>query len=118
FELFELERAIVERARETEAVLDERLLPRAVAAVHRSDLRHRLVRLVEDEEEVLGEVVDQRRRRFAGLAIGEVARVVLDAIAEPHLLHHLDVVEGSLLEPLLLEEAAFLVEEVEALAEA
>src|SRR5262249_40137754 len=35
-ELLELERPVVERARETEAVLDERLLARAVPAVHRA----------------------------------------------------------------------------------
>ena len=55
-------------------------------------------------------------RRLARLPAREVARVVLDAVAEPHLLHHLDVVEGPLLEALLLEEAALLVEEVEPLA--
>src|SRR5262249_49675583 len=46
-----------------------------------------------------------------------MARVVLDAVAEAHLLHHLDVVESPLLEALLLEEAALLVEEVEPLPE-
>ena len=51
FQLVELERSVVERARQAEAVLDERLLARAVAAVHRPDLRHRLVRLVDDQED-------------------------------------------------------------------
>ena len=37
--------------------------PRYIAA----DLRHRLVRLVDDQQEVLREVVDQRRRRLARL---------------------------------------------------
>ncbi len=97
---------VVERARQPEAVLDERLLARAVAAVHRADLRDGLVRLVEDHQEVFGEVVDERRRRLAGLPVREVARVVLDAVAEAHLLHHLEVVLGPLLEPLLLEEAS------------
>ena len=116
-ELLELERPVVERARQAEAVLDERLLARAVAAVHRADLRHRLVRLVEDEQEVLREVVDERRRRLARLAAREVARVVLDAVAEAHLLEHLEVVHRALLEALLLEEAPCLVEAVEPLAE-
>ncbi len=108
---------VVERARQAEAVLDERLFARAVAAVHRLQLRHGLVRLVDDDEEVLREVVDERRRRLARLATREVARVVLDAVAEAHLLHHLEVVQRALLEPLLLEEAPRLVEEVEPLAQ-
>ena len=65
----------------------------------------------------LREVVDQRGRRLARLAAREVARVVLDAVAEAHLLHHLEVVHGALLEALLLEEAPFLVVEVEPLAQ-
>jgi len=46
-----------------------------------------------------------------------VPRVVLDALAESHLLHHLEVVHGALLETLLLEESTGLVVEVEPLAE-
>ncbi len=61
--LLELERAVVERAREAKAVLDERLLAGAVAAVHRLELGDGLVRLVDDAQEVLREVVEQRRRR-------------------------------------------------------
>ncbi len=116
-ELLELERPVVERARQTKAVVDQRLFARAVAPVHRLNLRDRLVGLVDDEQEVRREVVDQRRRRFARLAPRKVPRVVLDARAEPHLLHHLEVVERPLLEPLLLEEAALLVVEVEPFTE-
>src|SRR3954469_17623864 len=104
FPLLELQRAVVERAREPEAVLDQRLLPRPVAAVHGADLRNRLVRLVHHEEVVLGEVVEQARRRIAGFAAGEMARVVLDALAEAHLLDHLQVEHRPLLEPLRLEK--------------
>src|SRR5258708_30188511 len=44
-------------------------------------------------------------------------RVVLDPRAKTHLLHHFEVVERALLEPLLLEEAPFFVEEIEPIAE-
>src|SRR5262245_11079293 len=72
-ELLEFQRSGVESARKTEAVLDERLLSCAVAPIHRAELRHGLVRLVEDEQEVLREVVDERRRRLARLSIREMA---------------------------------------------
>ena len=39
---------VVQRARQPEAVVHERLLARAVALVHAADLRHRLVRLVDE----------------------------------------------------------------------
>ena len=64
-ELVEAQRPVVERRRQPEAVLDERLLARAVALVHAADLRHRLVRLVDEEQEVVREVVEQRVRRRA-----------------------------------------------------
>ena len=57
-ELVERLRPVVQRARQPEAVVDERLLARAVALVHAADLRHGLVGLVEEADEVVGEVVD------------------------------------------------------------
>src|SRR5438552_12665283 len=103
-ELAEAERAVVECRRQAEAELDERLLPRAVAAIHAADLRHRHVALVDDEEIVLREVADQRRRRLARPPAVEMARVVLDAVAEAHLVQHLEIVERALLEALHLED--------------
>ena len=60
-----LQRPVVERGRQPEAVVDQGLLARAVAVVHAADLRDRLVRLVDEGQEVLGEVVEQRVRRRA-----------------------------------------------------
>ncbi len=65
-ELVEAERAVVEGRRKPEAVVDERLLARAVALVHASELRHGLVRLVDEDDEIVGEVVDERERVRAG----------------------------------------------------
>ena len=51
-----------------------------------------------------GKVVDQGVGRLTRLAAVEVARVVLDPLAEAHLLHHLDVEEGALLDALGLQQ--------------
>jgi hypothetical protein len=72
--------------------------------VHGRDLGDGLVRFVHEDEEVLGEVVDERGRWLAGLPPGKVTRVVLDALAAAHLLQHLEVVEGALRESLLLDQ--------------
>ena len=105
-ELVPPQRPVVERARQPEAVLDERALARRVALVHRADLRHRDVRLVDDDQEVVGEVVEQAVRRLARRAAVDVPRVVLDAVAEADLLHHLEVERGAHAQPLRLEQLA------------
>ena len=84
-ELVELERPVVDRRGQAEAEVDQRLLARAVALVHAADLRDRLVGLVDEADEVVGEVVDQRVRRAARRAAVEDPRVVLDPEAEAEL---------------------------------
>ncbi len=87
-------------------MLDEHRFARAVARIHAADLRDRGVRLVDDEEEVLRQKVHQRVRPRAGRASAQVAGVVLDAVAEAHLLHHLEVELGAHLDALGLDELA------------
>ena len=65
-ELVEPQRAVVDGARQPEAVLDQRRLARHVALVHAVELRHGHVGLVDHHEVVVGEVVEQRVRRGAG----------------------------------------------------
>ena len=84
FELFELEGAVVHGGGQAEAVVDEVLLAAAVAVPHAVELRDGDVGFVDEEEVVARKVVEQRRRRFAGEAAGEVAGVVLDAVAVAH----------------------------------
>ena len=74
---------------------------------------HGDVALVEDDEEVLREVVEQRVRRLARGATVEVARVVLDPRARPDLAHHLEVVRGAHAEALRLEQLAAVLEPLE-----
>ena len=105
-ELLPLQRPVVHRAGQPEAVVDQRPLAGHVALVHRADLRDRHVRLVEDEQEVLGEVVEQRVRRGALRPAVDVPRVVLDAGAEADLAHHLEVVGRPHPQPLRLEQLA------------
>ena len=62
-ELLELQRPVVHRRRQPEPVLDQRALAGHVALVHAAGLRHGDVRLVDDEQEVLREVVEQAVRR-------------------------------------------------------
>ena len=106
-ELLEGLGAVVERAGQAEAVVHERLLARAVTLVHAADLGHRLVGLVDEADEVLGEVVDQAVGPLAGPAPVEDPRVVLDPRAEADLAQHLHVVLGALAQAVGLELLAF-----------
>ncbi len=89
------EGTVVERRRQAEAVLHQRLLARAVTLEHAADLRQGDVRFVDDGQKALGEKVDQNPRALTGLAAAQVPGVVLDAGAVAHLLHHLQVVLGA-----------------------
>ena len=109
-ELVVRQRTVVERAGQTEAVLDEDGLARPVAGVHGVHLRQRDVRLVDEEQPVLREEIDQAPRRRAGFAAGQMPRVVLDAVAVADFAQHLQVVARALLEPLRFEQFAVLAE--------
>ena len=110
-ELVEGQRPVVEGRGQAEAVLDERLLARAVAGIHAPDLRDGDVGLVDEDEGILGQVVHEGGRLGARLAAGQMPRVVLDAVAVADLPEHLHVEEGALLQPLRLQQPVARAEE-------
>ena len=105
-ELLEIQRPVIERARQAEAVFDQHRLARAVAFIHAADLRDRGVRFIDHEQEILREKIEQRERLRARRPAGEMPRVILDAVAEAHLLHHLEIVFRAHLQPLRFEQLA------------
>ena len=109
-EFLEIQRPIVQGARQTETVLDEGGFADPVAFVHASDLRNARMRLVHDEQEIAREEVEQRVRARAGRASAEMARVVLDPAAKSHLLDHFQIIFRSHFQPLRLEQLALLFE--------
>ena len=103
-ELIKAQGTVVERRRQTKAMVDKGYLARAIALIHTTHLRHSDVALVNDAEHVLGKVVDERVGRLAGVPAVQVTRVVLDAGAVSHGLEHLEVISGALRETLSLED--------------
>ncbi len=116
-ELVETQRPVVESGRQAEAVLDQVLLARAVALVHPAELRNSDVALIDDHQGVGRQVVDEGRRRLAGLASRQMPRIILDPLAEAQLGEHLEVEAGALLDALRLDQAPGLLEEIDALAQ-
>ena len=109
-ELIEAKRPVVEGRGEPETVVDQSFFPRPVAPVHPDELGDRRMALVDEDQGAGGKVFHQRRGRLAGLPPGQVAGIVLDPLAVAHLLHHLDVEAGPLLEALGLQELVFRVQ--------
>ena len=104
--LLELERPVVGARGQAEAELGQRRLALEVALEHAADLRHRDVALVDEQQRVLRDVLEQRRRRLARRPAGQVARIVLDARAGARGQDHLEVGRGALLDPLGLQQLA------------
>jgi hypothetical protein len=62
------------------------------------------VRLVHHHQGVLGQIVEEGRRRLSRGTSRQVAGVVLDAVAVAGLAEHLEIEHRSLVEPLGLQE--------------
>ena len=69
-------------------MFDECSLTGGVSLIHGSDLRHGHVRLVDNGQKVFWKIVEQATRRFAGFAIINVPRIVLDSTAEAKFTNH------------------------------
>ena len=78
-----------------------------VALVHPAQLPHHDVTFVKEHDGVLGEVVDQTGRRFPRGKSRQMPGVVFDSFAEPHLIEHLKIKKGSLLQARRFDFLAF-----------
>ncbi len=100
----EFQRAVVDGGGQAEAVLDQCALAFGIAGIHGAQLRHHDVAFIEEHERVIGEVFDEGRRRIAGRAAGEIARVIFNAGAHAGGGQHFKIEAGALVEALGLQE--------------
>ena len=64
------------------------------------------MRLIEEHQRVLRQIVDQGRRRLSGQTACKVSAVVLNAFAEAHLMEHFQVKERSFADSLSFKQLA------------
>ena len=102
------QRAVVKGRRQAEAVFHQRFFAAVVTAEHAAHLRQHDMTLIDHQKEIIREIIQQRCRGRARRPAGQHGRVVLDALAHAHLLQHLHVVVGALLDALGLQQFAFL----------
>ena len=112
-ELLELQGPVVQRAGQPKAVLHQRGLAGAVAVEHAAELSDQHVTLVQEHQRVARQVIHQRGWRVSRPCAGKVTGVVLDALAVAHLLQHLQIEPGALLQALRLHQLAGLDELVQ-----
>jgi hypothetical protein len=112
FELLELQRAVVHRCGQAETVFHQIDLAAAVATVHRPDLRHAHMALVNEHQEIVREIVQQAERPRTCLPSVKIAAVVLNARAVAQFAHHLQVILRALLQAFGLQGFSYGVEVV------
>ncbi len=81
------------------------LLACTVAVVHAMKLWNGHVGFIDDDQEIVRKIIEQRPRRAACFATTQMARVVLDPGTVAHFLEHLDIVTGALFESLCFEHS-------------
>ena len=109
-EFVELQGPVVGRRGKSESILDERLLARTVASVHRPHLWQRDVALVYESQEPFGEIVYQAEWPHSGRPAVKIAGIVLDSGAVADLLDHLQIVLHAPLQTLGFQMLAYLFE--------
>ena len=112
-ELIKAQRPVIQCTREPEAVINQCLLAGTVTAVHPAKLPDHHMALVKEHQTVRGKIVNQAGRRFAGGESGQMPGVVFNTLAETHLIEHLKVKLGALLQTLRFDHAALVVELLE-----
>src|ERR1700681_2538598 len=95
-EFFKGERAIVERAGHAESVVHQSLFARAVAIEHSAHLADGLVRLIDEHQKILRNVIEQRWRSFAWQAAAQMAGIIFNSVAIADGAHHFDIEKSAL----------------------
>ena len=70
---------------------------------------------IHDHEEILGKIIEQRKRRLPGLAAVKITGVVFNSLAIADLAHHFDVIQRALLDALRLKQLVLRLELLHAL---
>ena len=94
--LREIERTVVKSRRKAEPKVDKRLLSGTVSRIHAPDLRQGYMRLIDNNQELLRKIVNQRTGRLPGQGTGQMAGIVFNSGTESRLPHHLHIKISSL----------------------
>ena len=85
-------------------MLHQHFFASAVTIIHRAHLGDGYVALVDQHQEIIGEVIEQGSWLLTRFAVGEIATIVLDPLHEASLLEHFQIVLGALAQALRLKQ--------------
>ena len=109
--LLKFQGPVIKGRGQAEAVIHQGLFPGPVPTVHGPHLGQGHMAFIHEEQEVLGEIVQQGHGRTARRPVGNDPGIVLDAGAIAQLLHHFNIIIRALLDALGLNEPVLLLEE-------
>ena len=101
---FEFERAVIHAGRQAKPIFHQHGFTRMIAVIHPADLRHGNMAFIDKKQRVFRQILKQGRRRLARLRPGKIARIVFDALAASGFHQHFQIVIGTLLQPLRLDQ--------------
>ena len=114
-EFIKAHRPVFQGRGKTEAVFHERFLPLPVAVVHAPDLGQGDMRLIDDQQHVIGEIVEEIPRPLAEGAAVDMHGIVFDAGAVAVFPQGFDIEVGPLLKALRFQKLVVGVEILESL---
>ncbi len=113
-ELRKLQWTVVDRRRKSKSVLHQCPFSGVIPLIHPADLWNGRVRLIDDQQKILREIIQQCGRRLTRPPPAEMTRVIFDPVAVTHGSDHLQIELGALLKPLSLQQSTRLPEQGQA----
>ena len=96
FKLLTTQWPVIQSRRQTETIVDQHFLARAVSIVHALDLSHSHVAFIDHDEEIFWKEVKESVRRLTFTPAIHVTGVVFDPIGVAHLPQHFNIILGPL----------------------
>ena len=115
FKLLSTKRAVVQGRWQTEAIVDQHLLARAVSIIHALDLSHGHVAFVNHDKKIFWEEVQEGVRWLSFASSIHMAGIVLHPIGVTHLPQHFNIVLSPLFQALGFQELAFFFKDLQLL---
>ena len=97
------QRSVIQRTRQSKAMLHQHLFACPIAIIHATHLRQRHVALINQQQPIVRKIINQRRRLLARFTICQIARIIFNSLDKSRLAQHLKVVFSTLTQPLRLE---------------
>ena len=104
FKFIKFQWSVVRGSRQPETIVDKGRFPRTVATVHRTDLRHRHVALVDDHQKIIREKIEKTEGAGTRSPAIEITGIIFDSRTISQFTDHLQVVIDTVLDSLCFGE--------------